>query len=192
MGSCGPRVMKIVEEAEDIVSFQLFTPRFCRELARWSVGNVDWAPAWSGYFNGDVRVSRSFRACTEFPIERVPRLRAPWREACAREVFKIASSYWDWPITRCDEAQIVLYEPGGYFKMHFDYLPGSKNPPRLLSLLCYLNDDFSGGRTVFMRQNLVVEPRPGMALLFPSGLTHPHEVEPTAGGPRLVISSFFR
>jgi len=184
--------MEIVEEAADIVSFQLFSPAVSAELVRWSRDNVDWRTGRVRYAAGEIPALESSRVCFERALDELPKLRRKWDEACARAVFKIASLAWRWAIARCDEAFLVRCEPGGCFKRHVDHIPGSDMRPRLLSAICYLNDGFSGGRTLFPRQRHAVEPRAGKVVLYPAAITHPHEVETVRGGERLVLKAFLR
>src|SRR6266850_6362334 len=49
-------------------------------------------------------------------------------------------------------------------------------PQRDVSAIYYLNDTFEGGEIVFDRQRLMVKPRRGLLLAFPSDAAHVHEV----------------
>jgi prolyl 4-hydroxylase len=68
-----------------------------------------------------------------------------------------------------EELQVVKYEPGSFFKLHYD--PSENNPDistREYTFLIYLNDDFEGGETHFPEINVSVKPEKGMAILFRS------------------------
>jgi predicted 2-oxoglutarate/Fe(II)-dependent dioxygenase YbiX len=184
--------MEIVQEAADIVSFQAFSPGFCAEISERSRDNVPWRAGRVRYGKGKAAARPATRECLECELDRLPSLRRKWDAACTASVFKIASLSWSFRLTRCDEAFLVRYGPGGGFKRHLDHIPGGRMRPRLLSVICYLNDGFTGGRTLFPRQDHAVEPRAGKVVLYPSGITHPHEVEPVRGGERLVLTAFLR
>lgn len=61
--------------------------------------------------------------------------------------------------------QILRYRPGEQYRSHLDHLPGAENH-RLLTALIYLNDDYEGGETLFVRTGLKVKGRKGDALVF--------------------------
>jgi prolyl 4-hydroxylase len=64
------------------------------------------------------------------------------------------------------EALTVLrYRPGQQFRLHSDVLPGTRNQ-RVATVLVYLNDDFTGGETVFPDYDLSIRPRLGDAVIF--------------------------
>ena len=60
-------------------------------------------------------------------------------------------------------------------------------PQRDVSAIYYLNDAFDGGEIVFQRQRLLVKPRRGLLLAFPSDADHEHEVLPVRSGVRYTM-----
>jgi len=60
--------------------------------------------------------------------------------------------------------QILRYRPGQQYHPHYDWL-GEANR-RILTALIYLNDDYEGGETRFVKTGLTVRGRAGDALLF--------------------------
>jgi hypothetical protein len=73
---------------------------------------------------------------------------------------------------------VSRYDVGDACIMHVD----GQNPVppnnglRLATLLFYLNDVADGGETWFPLQDLKIQPRRGLAVMFPVGYTHPHQV----------------
>lgn len=61
--------------------------------------------------------------------------------------------------------QCARYQPGQEFRPHFD---ASDCLRRHETLLVYLNDDFTGGETLFPEIGLQITPRKGSALRFPN------------------------
>lgn len=62
------------------------------------------------------------------------------------------------------------------------------------SALLYLSDygkDFEGGKIIFPKQDLVIEPEAGMLVFFRGDLDHVHEVEEVLSGNRYAIIMFF-
>ena len=81
-----------------------------------------------------------------------------------------------------EATQILRYQAGQYYHAHPDYFsPNDHNNldrggQRIASLITWLNDVPEGGETWFPLQDLKVKPKRGMAVVFPVGFTHPHEV----------------
>src|SRR5205807_3842016 len=64
-------------------------------------------------------------------------------------------------------------------------------PHRDVSAIYYLNDEFDGGEIVFDTQQLMVKPRRGLLLAFPSDAAHVHEVLPVRSGVRYTMPIWF-
>jgi predicted 2-oxoglutarate/Fe(II)-dependent dioxygenase YbiX len=82
------------------------------------------------------------------------------------------------------------YRPGQRFAPHFDgsyFRPSSgiHAEGSQLSVLFYLNSDFSGGETVLMDYELVVQPRRGSMLAFVHAMLH--EGRPVRAGTKYVL-----
>lgn len=61
--------------------------------------------------------------------------------------------------------QVLRYSPGQQYRPHFDYADEAGNR-RLWTALVYLNEDYEGGATAFVRTGLEVRGRTGSVLLF--------------------------
>jgi prolyl 4-hydroxylase len=60
---------------------------------------------------------------------------------------------------------LLRYSPGQEYRPHFDYVQGAANR-RLMTALIYLNDDYDGGETEFVRTGLKVKGGVGDVVLF--------------------------
>jgi prolyl 4-hydroxylase len=76
-----------------------------------------------------------------------------------------------------EDLQLLRYEPGQFYNQHHDYIEYQQGLPcgvRMLTLFLYLNDVEEGGGTSFPLVNdeegIVVQPKKGNALLWPSVL----------------------
>lgn len=70
--------------------------------------------------------------------------------------------------TRYDEGealQILRYTPGQEYRPHFDWVDNAPNQ-RIWTALIYLNDDYEGGATAFVRTGAEVRGQTGDVLLF--------------------------
>jgi prolyl 4-hydroxylase len=81
-----------------------------------------------------------------------------------------------YPASHQEELQVVRYETGGKFDMHYDAFDiscalhlqqinrGAKQ--RKFTLLMYLNDDYENGITEFVNMQLEIRPQMGKAIFF--------------------------
>lgn len=104
--------------------------------------------------------------------------------------------------------QSQKYEPGQYYKKHFDYFtPGTKEykvytewmGQRTYTFMCYLNDVEEGGETSFLALNKKIKPKQGTAViwnnLYKNGIPNIktlHEACPPISGNKYVITKWFR
>ena len=79
------------------------------------------------------------------------------------------------PRSNHEDLQVVKYEPSGFFSPHYDACEGDKafcdrmnvtGGPRLWTFMVYLNDDFTGGETVFPKLGKSVKPKTGKLVVF--------------------------
>lgn len=79
------------------------------------------------------------------------------------------------PIKNQEETQVVVYQPGGEFKEHYDSCIHDKDycdkinrhaGQRRSTILVYLNDDYIGGETEFIELGLKIKPETGKGILF--------------------------
>jgi prolyl 4-hydroxylase len=94
--------------------------------------------------------------------------------------------------------QVLRYGPDQEYRPHFDAIPGMDNP-RALTALVWLNDDYSGGETLFEDLGLSERGRTGDLLLFsntlPDGSPDPrvrHSGAPVAAGLKYLASRWIR
>ena len=104
--------------------------------------------------------------------------------------FGIAIESWERP-------QLLSYEKGGKYEPHADGeskvdKPGGKKiwqrvHNRDVSILLYLNDEFTGGNLRFPDFNITITPKPGLLVSFPSTGDYVHGAEPTESGDRMLL-----
>jgi prolyl 4-hydroxylase len=94
--------------------------------------------------------------------------------------------------------QVLRYRPGQEYKPHHDALPHTDNQ-RILTVLVYLNEEYSGGETLFVRTGLKVKGRKGDGLVFRNadaqGRADPaalHAGMPVLQGQKFVASRWIR
>ena len=94
--------------------------------------------------------------------------------------------------------QVLRYRPGEEYKPHFDAIPGFGNQ-RILTMLVWLNGDYRGGETLFLKNGLSLRGETGDALLFRNvgedGRRDPssaHAGLPVQSGEKLIASRWIR
>lgn len=65
---------------------------------------------------------------------------------------------------------ISKYSTGAFMGAHIDHYSGSDIEP-LMSAVLYLNDDYEGGELEFPEQKVIIKPKAGSIVIFPS--VHP-------------------
>lgn len=92
---------------------------------------------------------------------------------------------------------VLRYEPGGYYVAHADSCQRDETSKawykvndRDLSLLMYINDDFTGGGFSFTRFNCRFKPSVGDVLVFPSDHRYEHCAHVVDSGFRYAIASW--
>lgn len=108
-------------------------------------------------------------------------------------------------ITKGEYLQGQLYEEGQYFKPHQDFFSGPAYDKHCLAsgnrthtLMIYLNDDFEGGGTNFLNQNIIVKPEQGKAVAWQNMSegqcleSAMHEGMPILKGKKYIITSWWR
>ncbi len=101
-------------------------------------------------------------------------------------------------VTQGETLQILRYGPAQRYRPHLDAIPTLTNQ-RILTLIIYLNDDYTGGETRFLKSGLTIKGRTGDALLFrnalPDGRPDPaseHEGCPISSGTKYLASRWIR
>ena len=89
-------------------------------------------------------------------------------------------------------ASFIRYSPGGFYLPHVDRAEDREWPDaahRRVSVVVFLNDDFTGGALHLIDAGTVVTPRAGLLVAFDAALLH--EVEPVRNGTREVVVDWF-
>jgi len=71
--------------------------------------------------------------------------------------------------------RVLRYGKGAQYRAHHDHGPGNR---RVMSMVCFLNDDFSGGELEFPKFDLTIKPESGSCVLFPSNFPYLHIAHP--------------
>ena len=116
---------------------------------------------------------------------------------------KITSTLTHLPVSHQEDISIIRYTNGQQYKEHYDYLyflkdQTEKSGDRLFTCMFYLNDDFTGGETCFVKEEFAVQPQTGRAIFWKNyvhGLPNQqslHAALPIKSGEKWVITKWIR
>lgn len=78
---------------------------------------------------------------------------------------------------------------GGFHDWHYE-APEGQFANRWLTYTLYLNDDFEGGETEFLYQNMRVQPVAGRCCVFPTSFLHTHRGNPPMNGTKYILTGW--
>lgn len=151
-----PEGQKLSEDPEVIVFPQLLDPTECRYLMEATGNQFEPSMVYDSnrrLVRDDIRTSDG--STIHWLIE------DPAVVALNRRIAAVSGSSYE-----SGEALALLrYSPGQEYRPHFDFVKGTDNR-RLMTALIYLNDDYEGGETAFVRTGLKVKGKTGDVILF--------------------------
>jgi hypothetical protein len=94
--------------------------------------------------------------------------------------------YWGVGIASYEAFNFVKYDgPGTHFKVHADHGP---TYVCTVSVVVYLNDDYEGGEIWFPRMdNLIIKPKAGDIVVFPSAYIYEHASQDMISGVKYSV-----
>lgn len=99
------------------------------------------------------------------------------------------------PIKNIESPQLLHYQKNGKYDLHNDSEDFINNKlqrvcERDVSVLIYLNDDYTGGELEFPDWGLYFKPKAGTLIAFPSYIEFTHRVHPVTQGNRYNLVSW--
>jgi prolyl 4-hydroxylase len=186
-----PEPRKVGDAPEAWVISKLFTPDECAFLVEAAEPAFRRAPVGHLGSGGQLTVNQ-VRTCdvAAFPwIAETPAI-----HALNRRIARVAGK----PVETGEPLQILRYKPGQEFKPHRDCTDDRENQ-RVLTMLVYLNDAYTGGETLFLKSGLKVRGNTGDALLFRNAsddgtpdMDSLHAGLPVLSGEKLLASRWIR
>ncbi|MGA3038751.1 MAG: 2OG-Fe(II) oxygenase [Vulcanimicrobiaceae bacterium] len=171
-----------VEIAPRIYALRVFTPAEAAVIVSQAVLSPKWFPA---VINAELEIDREIRNA-EILFEEVHAGSTMYRERLEQITRPLADALA--PGSTLQEVQLVRYTPGGKYVDHRDGpTPGAQR--RVLSIVAYLNDRFTGGETTFSELNVSVAPLTGTVIVFPP--EYLHRADPVLRGKKYVITAWY-
>lgn len=125
----------------------------------------------------------------------------PSHRAIKKYIGKLYESYSDYakqwpflektfPVLDIGRFNIQKYNAGGHFAHVHSERTDIASLHRLFAFMTYLSDDFEGGYTNFIHQQLKVKPEKGKTLIWPAEWTHAHAGEVVTSGCKYIATGW--
>jgi len=183
-------MVRFNEEASNVFAFPLLDRDSCAEFVESIKSPRDWSPAMVRNQVGPAEYVTAVR-----PDTRLAQIMdsTTMGDLCCRfekkmdtVVKPLIKTTFGITLEEHGGTQVLRYPPGGHYVPHQDAV--SDLLYRYFTIVCYLNDDFEGGRTWFPSLDYSTLPRTGMAIMFPSRFYHC--AQPVVRGEKFVIISW--
>jgi prolyl 4-hydroxylase len=178
--------LEAVQENRGVISLQLYNDECCRRILEASRSARGWQSATIHTAEKIAAVHTEYRSAESLIPKHDSNLRRELDQKIEHVIRPLVKQAWKVDLPDHRDTHLVRYSPGGFYVPHVDLVPGDVE--RYFTVLCYLNDDFEGGRTTFPMMNFSVIPEAGKAILFPS--TYLHCAEPVARGEKYIFVSW--
>jgi Rps23 Pro-64 3,4-dihydroxylase Tpa1-like proline 4-hydroxylase len=166
------------------------------KLASDISSNVRFVPSQTNgdYENGN-EFHQSIRTSSSLSITKIAQFNEVFRQINNKCYELISSAVHNYRGIFKVEEEIVDVEPYGLlrysggeeYKFHYD---GGTESKRSISVLVYLNDDYSGGEIEFPNFKVKIKPKAGTLILFPSNYAYGHIAHPVESGTKYVIATW--
>jgi len=180
-----PDYKTLIEEIETVAS----SPS---KVIRWKRALVGTESA--GIAMNENRSNYSIGLSTEWSSLENPELAAGGRlaekliiymDACYTEYKKLYPNVNSGKVP--SEPIILKYQTGQQYKMHADAGGGNQ---RVLSLVWYINDDYTGGELEFPFFNRKIKPPANSMIFFPSNYIYAHIAHPVVENVKYAVVSW--
>lgn len=172
-------------ETQGIFATQLYTHRSCAAMVarakkekRWCQAEIVIDEHGASQANPASRWARILQGSIAATMER------DFEKKIQRLVKPLVQNIWGVNLSECCGTQLIRYRKGGHYIPHSDAGSGEL-ANRYFTVLCYLNDDFEGGKTRFPSLEHAATPTAGKAIVFPSGYLHC--AEPVVEGGKFIL-----
>ena len=184
-----PRGQVLTESPHIVLFTRLFSPAECDYLI--DAAEPTYAPSLVG--GSDTRDDREpIRTSDGSTLHWL--IEDPAIHALNRRLAAASGTAYDWG----ESMQILRYRPGQQYRNHMDYVPGARDQ-RIMTALVYLNTEYEGGETAFIRTELKIKGGTGDAIVFRNTLADgrpdlmsEHAGRPVIGGVKYLASRWIR
>ena len=178
------------EESQGVISVPLYEPAECKAI----VEEIRHFDGWTAALVREAKDAVDYRVLTRPDVRSASTLATADAATFQRQfdsridatLVPLVNQHWQVNLANHSGTHILKYGPADHYVPHLDTGPGFE--ARYFSVVCYLNDDFSGGLTSFPGLNYAATPETGKAIVFPSNYLHCSE--PVTSGEKIVLVSW--
>lgn len=174
-----PESLKIIDRLEDVMQ----EPDNGFEYQEAMVGYGMTIPEYRDCFDIKFKKSDIEHVTSEASLK----LQSLWEDVYYRKLQAVKDytnknnigelRYWE-------AINFVKYGPGQHFQEHTDH---GFSYNCVVSLVGYVNDDYTGGEIFFRLQNINYKPKAGDLFIFPSNYMYPHRAMPVIDGTKYSL-----
>lgn len=178
------------EESRGVVSVPLYQPAECKAI----VEEIKHLSGWTAALVRNAKDAVNYEVLTRPDVRSARTLDAAGAEKFYRQfdgrmdatLKPLINQHWQIDLANHSGTHLLRYGPTDHYVPHRDTGPGLEH--RYFSVVCYLNDEFTGGQTSFPGLNYSATPEAGKAIVFPSNYLHCSE--PVTSGEKFVLVSW--
>lgn len=166
----------------------------CDRIIDWFKETEMKGPGWAG---GPDRSDNTVKVSTDsnlrYNVELCNEYLAALDVVCKKyiEKYSFADYYAPWDVM--DSVNIQYYQPGeGFYAWHCER-GAVKHPAgsRHMVFMTYLNDVTDGGETEFYYQELKIQPKKGLTVLWPADWTHTHRGITSPTQEKYIVTGWY-
>lgn len=182
-------MVSYVEKITGVFSVQLYDSAACNSIIKYAEDAGDWSAAEigeedTGEYQSAVRPE--YRVAQTFSPPCRSKVQREFDRKVDNLIRPLVKQVWRADLNEHSGTHIVRYSPGGFYVTHAD--AGLDVNDRYFTVLCYLNEDFQGGQTIFPLLDFSITPQKGSAVIFPA--TYLHRGEPVVVGQKYILVSW--
>lgn len=182
-----PKMIQYNEESRGVISVPLYAAAECKAI----VEELKHLQGWKAALVRDAKDAVNYEVLTRPDVRSASTLVSVDAEPFHRQfdtrvdatLKPLIKQHWQVDLASHSGTHVLRYGPADHYVPHQDTGPGFED--RYLSVVCYLNDDFTGGQTSFPGLDYTAIPEAGKAIVFPSNYLHCSE--PVTSGEKFVV-----
>jgi predicted 2-oxoglutarate/Fe(II)-dependent dioxygenase YbiX len=153
---------------------------------------TSWRP-WTAPMEKDTYVFGEIKHTDDSKIETSSEVSASTHRALKEALRLVGVDYaksLDIDYAEPRSISISKYRTGAFMGSHVDDY-GQKGIVPIMSAVIYLNSDYEGGELYFLDQDVLIKPKAGSVIVFPSKEPFYHESLPIKSGIKYMVSAFW-
>jgi hypothetical protein len=190
------KIYQSVQKLEDFIKIydNIISDDLCNKILNEYENSDDWGKTLvgEGIVNNNIRNCSIIQLSDNDVINKKYEIRKFIDVELHQQLLKVVEKYsQDFPnfAPSVDTGYDLLrYKTGEFYTQHTDSFIHQQ---RSVSCSLTLNDNYEGGEFAFFNREIVIRPRIGSVIVFPSNFMYPHEIMPVTQGTRYSIITWY-